>query len=221
MSFDKQLAKGGPDRDARSVPGALVLVVGPSGAGKDTLIEGARRVLDTSSAASRFQFPRRAIDRPAHASEDFISVPSSAFETEQATSDFALYWSAHGTHYGVPASIKSHLASGGIVIVNISRTVVARARELFPNVRVIAITCPPEIRARRLAQRGRETASEITARVERTVSDLNPALVDHTIENSGPPEQGIAQLVEILRQLADASGPAVAHAVSLQHTDQP
>ena len=191
--------------EARDHPGTLVLIVGPSGAGKDTLIDGARRIVLSPDARSPFYFPRRAIDRAAHASEDFIPVPSSAFEDSPTGPAFALQWSAHGTRYGIPISIVPHLASGGVVVVNVSRTVVEKARATFARVVVVNVTCPPEIRARRLAERGRETDREIGARMARTISGFDPALVDYVIDNSGAPEEGIAKLVEILNFAAATS----------------
>lgn len=191
-------------RDVTDVAaGPLVLVVGASGVGKDTLMDGAKRVLSAAGMGARFHFPKRAIARPAHPSEDFVSVPVSAFASAGAEHNFALRWSAHGTQYGVPASIRTDLARGDGVVVNVSRTIVAQAKLRFSNVVVVVVTCAPEIRAQRLAERGRETASEIEARIARTVDDFDPELVDHTIDNSGRADDAIADLTEILRGCLD------------------
>jgi ribose 1,5-bisphosphokinase len=179
--------------------GALVLIVGPSGAGKDTVIDGAKRAFETTGELARVLFPKRSIDRPSHPSEDFVSVPSHVFDSPQVDDAFALHWSAHGTRYGIPASIRETIAEGGVAVVNVSRTVIPAARAAFSRVVVIAITCPPDVRAQRLAERARETRSEIASRVARTVPDFDPAQVDHVIDNSGAPEQAIDALVNILR----------------------
>ena len=97
----------------------LVLVVGPSGAGKDTLLDAARRKL---AGDTRFRFVRRVITRPANAGgEDHDPVT----EAEFATRHFALQWQAHGLRYGIPADIADDLASGRVVIANVSRAVIA------------------------------------------------------------------------------------------------
>lgn len=192
-------------RDAPIATGTLVLVVGPSGAGKDTVIDGAKALLRASDAAHLVHFPKRAIDRPEHPSEDFISVATDAFDPEIASTHFALHWSAHGTHYGVPNSIRAHLARGEVVVVNVSRTVIAKARATFDRVRVVAITCPDEIRARRLAARGRESETAIAARLERNVAAFNLSTADHVIDNSDLPQHAIAQFVDVLMQAAHSA----------------
>src|ERR1700733_8682480 len=140
----------------------LVLVVGPSGAGKDTLLNAAR---DALSGNPRFRFVQRVITRPADpAGEDHEPVT----EAEFIARDFALHWQAHGLRYGIPADVADDVASGVVVVANVSRAVIAEAAARFP-VRVIEVTAPPRILAERLAVRGRETEADIAARLARTV----------------------------------------------------
>src|SRR5258708_1339198 len=125
----------------------LVLVVGPSGAGKDTLLEAARRALADDP---RFRFVRRVITRPADAGGE---AHEAVTEEEFARRAFALQWQAHGLHYGIPAET---IVGGPVVVVaNVSRTVVADAARRFPT-RVIEVTAPVEVLAARLAARARE-----------------------------------------------------------------
>jgi phosphonate metabolism protein PhnN/1,5-bisphosphokinase (PRPP-forming) len=144
----------------------LVLVVGPSGAGKDTLLGMARTVFADDS---RVRFVRRVITRPAEAGgEDHEEISEAAF----AARSFALQWQAHGLHYGIPADIVEDLARGKAVVANVSRSVIVQAAERYPT-RVIEVTAPPHILAQRLADRRRETDDDVAKRLSRTVSIPN------------------------------------------------
>src|SRR5690606_27135470 len=107
----------------------LVLVVGPSGAGKDMLINAARAAL---TGDGRFVFPRRVVTREAFAAlEDHDSVTPTDFALLAANGAYALSWEAHGLRYGIPASIADDIAAGRVVVLNGSRAMVEPARERF------------------------------------------------------------------------------------------
>jgi phosphonate metabolism protein PhnN/1,5-bisphosphokinase (PRPP-forming) len=179
---------------ARSVWKAsmLVGVVGPSGAGKDTLMEGARAAL---AGDPRFHFVRRSITRPAEAGgEAHRPLTRTEFEAERAAGRFALWWEAHGLLYGIPAELPP-----GVAIANLSRTVLAEAARRMPLL-VLEITAPPAVLAARLAARGRECAADIAARLARE-APLPAGLDVVRVMNGGPVEQGIARVVAALRAI--------------------
>ena len=176
----------------------LILIVGPSGAGKDTLMNGARAALADDP---RFRFVRRVITRPGDMGpEAHESVTEQAFELRREAGDFALTWRAHGLHYGIPADISMDLARGRVVIVNVSRAVVAEAASRFPA-SVIEIAAPANLLARRLAARGREDAVDAARRLSRAVE--LPLPVDrHTVMNDGTIEAGVRKLLAALSRAA-------------------
>lgn len=179
-------------------PGTLALVVGASGVGKDALIAGARTAL---AQDPRFDFPERAVTRPPHGAESHASLSDAEFARFVEEGRFALTWAAHGLRYGVPASIDGLIAEGRTVVVNASRTIGEAARRRYARVCFVLIECPPDIRAARLAGRGRESAASAEARLMRTVSTFDPAEAEIRIDNSGPLADGVRALTEFLRSL--------------------
>lgn len=178
--------------------GHLVLVVGPSGAGKDTLIAGARaRLIDRS----RFVFPARIVTRPATAAEAHGTSDEAAFAAAHSDGAFALSWRAHGLGYGLPASIDEYIAKGLIVVVNVSRRIIGEARARYRHVSVVLVDAPCSVRAARLAARGRETQQGIAERLSRQVENFDPQDADLSIDNAGAVEAGVDLLAGFLEHL--------------------
>ena len=182
----------------------LILVVGPSGAGKDTLLNGAREALGEHAPV---RFVRRVITRPMveetgdPGQEVHDGISEQAFHARQEAGAFALSWRAHGLHYGVPADIAIDLAQGRVVIVNVSRAVVAEAAERFP-VAVIEIGAEPDVLARRLAARGREDADDVARRLSRAI-ELPLPVERERVVNDGTVEQGVQRLLTAIRAVSN------------------
>ncbi|HWL81486.1 MAG TPA: phosphonate metabolism protein/1,5-bisphosphokinase (PRPP-forming) PhnN [Roseomonas sp.] len=182
--------------------GRLVAVVGPSGAGKDTLLGAARLAL---AEDPRFVFVRRAITRPAethrHAgAEAHLPLSEADFAKAREAGAFALHWQAHGLHYGIPRSIESELTEGRVVIANLSRGVLATVPSAY-RLCVVLVTAPPAVLAARIAARGRETPEEIVRRLQREAL-LPDSLEVREVMNDSTPAEGAARLIEMLRALA-------------------
>lgn len=175
-------------------PGRLILVVGPSGAGKDTLLALARAACADDGT---IVFPRRVVTREATASEDNEQVSLEAFEQACASGGFAVHWQAHGHGYGLPLAIDDELRAGRTVVVNVSRTVVDAMRRAYAHVTVVSITAPSDILAERLAARARSSDGQIEQRLRRAVDDA--AAPDATIINVGSVEYHARQLTRIIR----------------------
>lgn len=181
--------------------GAIVLVVGPSGAGKDTLIACARRELDGDE---RFVFPRRIVTREAVPDlEDHDTLPPEQFELKRRCGSFALDWDAHGLSYGLPAaSIDAAMLVGRVVVANVSRSVITRAIGKYPSCHTILVTAPPETRAARLAARGRESLDEIAARLGREGAAVPSGVFPTIIDNAGTLEDGVRRFRRALLAIA-------------------
>lgn len=183
------------DEPAAIGPGRLVLVVGPSGAGKDTLL----RLAQAACADDHdIVFPRRVVTREASADEDNVAVSPEEFLSAQQHGDFAVHWEAHGHCYALPLTINDDIRAGRVVVANVSRTVVGALRRAYADVVVVAITAPPEVLAQRLAARARHSDGSITDRLARSVGDAS-ADADVTILNAGSADYHARQLVRVIR----------------------
>lgn len=177
--------------------GRVFAVVGPSGAGKDTLIALAL------AARPDLHLVRRVITRPeAAGGEAFEGVSPETFAARLAAGAFALHWPAHGLSYGIPRAELLPLERGQDVIFNGSRAALPMAAALFPDLTVVLITAPPEVLAARLTARGREGAQDVAARVRRGGMDLPPGLRVVTVMNDGTPEEGAARLLAALQPVS-------------------
>lgn len=174
-------------------PGRLILVVGPSGAGKDTLLGLAK----AACAEDRnIAFPRRVITREASASEDNEEVSAGTFQEALARDEYAMHWEAHGHRYALSRAIDVDIRAGHTVVANVSRTIVAAMRYAYAEVVVVSITAPANVLAERLAMRRRNSDGRIEHRLHRTVDEAAP---DVTIVNTGSAEYHARQLVRIIK----------------------
>jgi phosphonate metabolism protein PhnN/1,5-bisphosphokinase (PRPP-forming) len=176
--------------------GTLFLVVGPSGAGKDSLIDGAKAALKMDS---RYLFPQRYITRPADAGgEDHIPVSDAVFDTLEQRGELLLSWHAHNLRYGIPATVGEQLSEGLNVIVNVSRTVVDAARRTFVPMVVLYVSVPDDVLAARLTARGRETTADIAKRVARAREYELAGQDVQVIDNGGILEDSISFFLQAI-----------------------
>jgi ribose 1,5-bisphosphokinase len=182
---------GADDRRA----GTLILVVGPSGAGKDTLLAVARDLIGTNE---RVSFPRRIVTRESSVAEIHDTMTAEEFDAAVDRGAFAFWWPAHGLKYALSAAIDDELRHGVAVVCNVSRAVVAPLRKSYAC-KVVLIDAPRAVRAQRLAARGRRADGDADARLDRPAEPFVPDLV---IMNVGDPAEGGRVLADAI--LADA-----------------
>jgi len=181
--------------------GRLVVVVGPSGAGKDSILKAAQKHFQTNP---RVEFVRRVITRECDpASEIHDSVSEPVFLEKLTAGDFAVWWQANGLHYGLPVSVKQGCDAGQLIVANGSRAAIPDIRDKFPGQLVVVhITATTEILSQRLENRSREAAADIAKRLQRnqTIEPLTGCDV-LTIDNSGERIVAIQQFITLLESL--------------------
>ncbi|RQO59631.1 phosphonate metabolism protein/1,5-bisphosphokinase (PRPP-forming) PhnN [Pseudomonas sp. KBW05] len=177
--------------------GRLIYLIGPSGSGKDSLLDAARPRL----AARGCRIVRRVITRSAEAvGEAAQGVSSDQFAAMEAEGAFALSWQANGLSYGIPKEIDDWLAAGDDVLVNGSRAHLAQTRARYPALLVLLLTVDQAVLRQRLIARGRESLADIEARLARNAQFTAELIAGNAsglfvLDNSGPLEHTVERLL--------------------------
>jgi ribose 1,5-bisphosphokinase len=199
---DKDRASG---RSCQIGPGTFVAVVGPSGAGKDTLI---RAVQAEIGSDPRFHFVRRLVTRTATpGDEDHDTIDSVAFDLLVAEERCALAWRAHGLGYALPLSLDAAVMSGRVAVANLSRKIIDEARRRYRSCIIVEVTAPSDVLLQRLAARGRESEQEIRRRIDRTATTGVDGVDVVRIDNGGPLVAAQSRFLEVLLRLARTDAP--------------
>ena len=179
--------------------GPLVYVMGPSGAGKDSVLDRARAMLSIDLPVI---FAHRYITRPADiGGENHVALSPSEFALRRAHGLFAFHWQAHGNDYGIGSEIQAWRDAGLTVVVSGSRehfrTLGGAREDTVP----VLITASAERLKERLLKRGREDAAAASERLQRSVArDLDVAGAV-TIVNDGALDDAAEAFVRLLATL--------------------
>ena len=179
----------------------LIYVVGPSGAGKDSLLDWLRAHL---AAELPVAWARRTINRPcAPDGEAHESVDTAEFNRLLRAKQFALHWAANDHLYGIRHAQLRPLTQTAWVFVNGSRPHLPLAAQHYPGLTVLHITADPEVLKQRLVGRGRESIQAIENRLQRTPAlHVPPGCALIEIRNNDSLEFAGQQLLASLRNLA-------------------
>lgn len=177
-------------------PGRLFYVMGPSGAGKDSLIGYARQHLATAPVV----FAHRYITRPVEiAGENHIHLGEAEFANRLACGCFKFHWHSHGWAYGVGIEVDLWLQMGLDVVMNGSRGYFEQARLRHPSLLAVVVNADSAVLRERLAKRGRENGAEIEERLARAAEfetlDIGPGI---RIDNSAALEEAGEQFLAVL-----------------------
>jgi len=179
--------------------GSLVVVVGPSGAGKDSVLAASRQQL---SGCGDVHFVQRVITRNSEAGDEMhASVSEDVFISQSQAGAFSITWQAHGLYYGVPAGIHDRITCGSTVILNGSRGALPDIRRMYPALHVAHLVVNQAILAGRLAARGRETHSQISQRMERQLTVSMREGHDIVIHNNGDLKDAADRFVEFIQRI--------------------
>ncbi len=186
----------------------LVYVMGPSGAGKDSVLDRARTMLSVDAPIA---FAHRYITRPADSGgENHVSLSRAEFALRRAHGLFAFHWQAHGNDYGIGREIEAWRGAGLTVVVSGSREhyekMAGSDAGNDSGLHPVLITAALDKLRARLSARGRETSAAAANRLARSdayaVTDAR--LV--TIVNDGTLDAAAEAFVRLLATLHYSPG---------------
>ena len=177
--------------------GNFFAVVGPSGAGKDSLMDGARLALPKT----QYVFAKRVVTRPpGQIGEIYDSCPLDTFLKLERAGEFLITWKAHDLRYALRQHLVTEQAAGKHIIANCSRQSIAQLALKVNNLIVLSIDASPTVLAQRLRHRGRETAQEIEQRLQRETPIFPSDIKVRRVDNNGTLAQGQQNFMDALQE---------------------
>ena len=169
-----------------SKPGKLVIITGPSGVGKSTIVREVReRTAAVLSVSATTRRPRPAeIDR-----QDYFFVDRDTFQSMVDAGEMLEWAEVFGEMYGTPAAfVMEALEAAKTVILEIDPQGAMKIARKVPDATFILIAPPgAEALAGRLERRGSETEREMAERLAKAAEEVNAAresgIFQHEIVN--------------------------------------
>lgn len=159
---------------ARSQPGMLLVISGPSGVGKTTITHKVEREIGAYFSVSMTTRPRSRSDRDG---VDYHFVTRERFE--QALRDGELLeWAEYsGNYYGTPRlPVEQHLRNGDIVLLEIDVKGALQVKQAMPDAYAIFVEPPNmDVLLQRLRDRQREAEDVIQRRFARAKDEIAQA----------------------------------------------
>jgi phosphonate metabolism protein PhnN/1,5-bisphosphokinase (PRPP-forming) len=175
----------------------IILVVGASGVGKDTLLKSIQNDIKAN-------FVTRYITRVPDNNESNYYLDHDAFKVLKDNSFFVSSWEAHGNIYGISKnSIKD-----GLNIISISREAIKDFEEKFNDITTIEIGIPEELLYLRLKNRGREDEDSISKRIQRSRQQIEANNLIY-FDNSKPLEESKVKFLHTILYLMAQQNPSL------------
>lgn len=163
----------------------LVIISGPSGVGKDAVLEAMKREHN-----DRIHYTVTATTRPQRPGEvdgvDYTFVTQERFDTMRAASELLECAEVYGRWYGVPsAPVRDALAAGRDVVMKIDVQGARTIRRMAPDALLIFLVAPSVAELeRRLRSRKTESPEQLARRLTTAREEMaEVSWFDHVVEN--------------------------------------
>ena len=192
----------GDDQQNDAANPLMVVVSGPSGVGKDTLLER----MEELHSGLNFHFVVTATTREPRADEaDGVNhhfLNRDQFQ-DMIRNDELLEWAeVYGNYYGVPkAQVTDALAAGKHVLCRVDVQGAARIRTLAPEALFVFVLPPDKDALRwRLMERGQDSEESIERRLKAAKGEIEQAsrFDEQLINHDGRLDEIVEELVEII-----------------------
>lgn len=180
----------------------VILVVGKSGSGKDTLMRESQQILQVDKNIP-VNILQRYITRTSDENEESIFITQEEYLQRKKANEFSLYWRIYGNWYGCPRnSINTSIKRGELVLINVSRSILYEARKNYPHCKIVLIDVPQSIAEERVKSRGRETGKRLKDRLTRMKKeDIDMPQPNKIILNDDSLERAVMELSSYLEDI--------------------
>jgi len=196
---------GQQDTPAERTPrrmGRLVVISGPSGVGKSSIIE---RVLRRTGAVFSVSVTTRRPRAGEVAGKDYIFVERRTFQQMRQEGQLLEWAEVFGEFYGTPAGpIEQALRAGNIILLDIDVQGGLQVAKRCPDAMLILIEPSDEQTiARRLGKRGSESPKSLQDRLEQAGRELKTArdsgVYNYTVVNDRL-DEAVGQVIDIINR---------------------
>lgn len=187
-----------------------LVIAGPSGVGKSTLIQGALK--QNESWVFSVSATTRKIREGEQEGREYYYLEREEFTTRASRGDFLEYAEVYGNLYGTPRQeLERAQAAGKHLLIEVDTVGCLSIRSLRPDIRIAAIV-PPDLEElkRRLRDRGTEDDASLALRFANIYAELQRMRAFDFVITNDEIEPATQRLLDLMRIVEAGTAGATA-----------